>query len=43
MTVEIEAWGENLLTREARFCTTAEFVMVAVDEGRRPTPVPPKP
>ena len=43
MTLEIEAWGENLLTREERFCTSAEVVMVAVDADRRPTPVPPKP
>ena len=41
MTVEIEAYGEDLITRERRFCTSAEVVMVAVDEDRRPTPVEP--
>lgn len=41
MTVEVTAHGENLETGERRRCTTAEFVLVAVDEDRRPTPVPP--
>ena len=41
MRLRVEAWGEDLRKRERRFCTSAEVVMVAVDEDRRPTPVPP--
>lgn len=43
MRVQVEAWGENLRKGERRFCTSAEFVMVALDDDRRPTPVPPLP
>jgi len=41
LTVEVTAHGQNLETGERRRCTTAEFVLVAVDEDRRPIPVPP--
>lgn len=43
MRIEVEAVGENLKTGERWRCTTALFVMVAVDEDRHPTPVPPLP
>ena len=41
MVVDVEAHGENLKTGERWLCTSARFVMVAVDDDRRPTPVPP--
>ena len=41
MRVHLELWGENLLTGERRFCTTAQFVFVALGQDGRPTPVPP--
>ena len=41
MIVQVEAYGENLISGERRHCTSAEVVMVAMDENRRPTPVPP--
>ena len=34
-----ELWGEDLRTGERRRAAAAEFVMVAVDEGGRPTPI----
>ena len=41
MRLEVEVHGENLKTGERWLCTTAKVVMVAVDENRRPVPVPP--
>jgi acyl-CoA hydrolase len=41
MRIELELWAENLVTGERRFCTTAQFVFVALGEDGRPTPVPP--
>jgi acyl-CoA hydrolase len=41
MTVEVTAWRENLESGERSLCTTAEFVLVAMGEDRRPVPVPP--
>ena len=41
MTIQVEAYGENLFTGERRHCTSAEVIMVAMDAERRPTPVPP--
>jgi acyl-CoA hydrolase len=41
MRVDLELWGENLMTGERRFCTTAQFVFVALGEDGRPMPVPP--
>jgi acyl-CoA hydrolase len=43
MRIALEAWGEDLQTGVRRFCTSAEFVFVAVDRAGRPTPVPPLP
>jgi acyl-CoA hydrolase len=43
MRVKLEMWGENLQTGERRFCTTAEFVFVAMGADGKPTPVPPMP
>jgi len=39
MRVVIEMHREDLLTGERSLCTTGEFVMVAVDEDGRPTPL----
>ena len=41
VTVGIEMFSEDLLSGERRLCTTGEFVMVAIDQDGRPTPVPP--
>ena len=43
MRIHLEMWGENLTTGERRFCTTAEFVFVAMGPDGKPTPVPPLP
>jgi acyl-CoA hydrolase len=43
MRITLEAYGENLQSGARRFCTSAEFVFVAVDAAGRPTPVPPLP
>ena len=43
MRIHLEMWGENLMTGERRFCTTAEFVFVAMGADGKPTPVPPLP
>ena len=42
VTVDIDMYSENLLSGERELCTTAEFVMVAVDDDGRPTSVPPE-
>ena len=39
LTVDIDMYSENLRTGERHLCTTGEFVMVAVGEDGRPTPV----
>lgn len=36
VTIEVELWGEALLTGQRRRAAAAEFVMVAVDEAGRP-------
>jgi acyl-CoA hydrolase len=41
MRVSVESFGENLATGERRFCTSAEFVFVAIGEDGKPCPVPP--
>jgi acyl-CoA hydrolase len=41
MRVVVDTWGENLVTGERRFCTTAEFVFVAMGADGKPTAVPP--
>ena len=40
LTVDIDMFSENLITGARELCTTAEFVMVALDESGRPVPVP---
>ena len=39
LRVRIEMQREDLLTGKRSLCTTGEFVMVAVDEEGRPTPI----
>ncbi len=39
LRVRIEMFREDLLTGDRSVCTTGEFVMVAVDEDGRPTPI----
>lgn len=39
ITVGIDMYSENLITGERKLCTTGKFVMVAVDQDGRPTPV----
>ncbi|GAW40177.1 putative acyl-CoA thioester hydrolase [Brevundimonas sp. SH203] len=39
VTVEVELWAESLLTGDRRRSAAAEFVMVAVDETGRATPI----
>ena len=43
LKIHLEMWGENLMTGERRFCTTADFVFVAMGPDGKPTPVPPMP
>jgi len=40
VTVDIDMFSENLITGTRELCTTAEFVMVALDEDGNPTTVP---
>ena len=39
VTVEVELWAEDLLTGVREQCTKGSFVLVAVDEQGRPTPI----
>jgi uncharacterized protein (TIGR00369 family) len=39
VTVDIDMFAEHLMTGERKRCTTAEFVMVAVDENGKPTAI----
>ncbi|MDI3299096.1 MAG: acyl-CoA thioesterase [Bacillota bacterium] len=41
MEVEVTVWAENLLTGQRLLTTTAFLTYVALDESRRPAPVPP--
>jgi acyl-CoA thioesterase YciA len=41
MTVRIEAWRRHLPSDEVRKVTEAVFTYVAIDENRRPRPLPP--
>ena len=41
MRVSVESWGENMETGERRFCTSAEFVFVAIGADGKPCAVPP--
>lgn len=40
MRIRVETYGECLDTGDREHCTTAEFVMVAVDQQGRPRPLP---
>jgi len=40
MRIRVETWGECLEDGTTRHCTTAEFVMVAIDSHGRPRPIP---
>ncbi len=40
MRIRVETWGECLEDGTRRHCTTAEFVMVAIDQHGRPRPIP---
>ena len=39
LTVEVELWAEDLLTGQRELCTKGSFVLVAVDDQGRPTPI----
>jgi uncharacterized protein (TIGR00369 family) len=41
MVVEVEVWREGPFGTDREQCTVGRFTMVALDEERRPTPVPP--
>ncbi len=43
MRVALEMYGEDLRTGQRRFCTSAEFVFVAMGEDGKPFAVPPLP
>jgi len=40
MRISVESWGEDLHTGERRFCTSAEFVFVAMGADGKPCVVP---
>ncbi len=42
LTCEVELFAENLLTGDRRRATNGRFILVAVDENGRPTPVVPE-
>ena len=41
ITIRVEAWRRNMLSHEIRKVTEAIFTYVAIDERRRPRPLPP--
>jgi acyl-CoA hydrolase len=41
MVVEVEVFREGPFGTDRELCTVGRFTMVALDEERRPTPVPP--
>ncbi len=41
MVVEVEVFREGPFGTDRELCTVGRFTMVALDEDRRPTPVPP--
>jgi len=40
MRINVETWGECLEKGTRRHCTTAEFVMVAIEKAGHPRPIP---
>ncbi len=42
VTVEVELWAEDLITRERQLSTKGKFVLVAVGENGCPVPLPPR-
>lgn len=42
MTLKLEVWAQRYLTDTMEKVTDAIFIMVALDENGRPTPVPPE-
>ena len=41
MVIKIDVFGEDTLTGSRKHCTTTHFIMIAIDENHRPTPIPP--
>jgi acyl-CoA thioesterase YciA len=42
MLLRVEAWAQRYLTHTMERVTHAEFIMVALDQAGRPTPIPPE-
>ena len=42
MTLKVEAWAQRYLTHIMERVTHAEFIMVALDQAGKPTPIPPE-
>jgi acyl-CoA thioesterase YciA len=42
MTLQVEAWAQRYLTRHREMVTHARFIMVALDDNGKPTPIPGK-
>ncbi len=42
ITLKVEAWAQRYLSDVMEKVTDATFVMVALDKGGKPTPVPPE-
>jgi len=40
ITLKVEAWAQRYLTHQMDLVTHGEFVMVALDENGKPTPLP---
>ena len=39
LTVAVDLWAEKPFASDRRYCGRGEYVMVAVDEAHRPTPI----
>ena len=42
MLLRVEAWAQRYLTHTMERVTHAEFIMVALDQAGKPTPIPPE-
>ncbi|WP_173931991.1 acyl-CoA thioesterase [Chelativorans sp. Marseille-P2723] len=42
MVLKVEAWAQRYLSEVMEMVTSADFVMVALNEAGRPTPIPPE-